>query len=539
MSGIRLNKFRFSKRAPAVVLCLLGALLSIDAWAAAAGHFLFVVGDVRVAPAAGGNAVRVRRGAEVQPGDTVITTARGIAQLRMVDGAQIAVRPATKLRIDEYRFEQPEAEDRSFFSLLSGAFRSVTGLIGQRDNAAYRVTTSTATIGIRGSDADIGFNAETQLTAVRTYEGAHVLTARGQTGPAASLVTGPGDIAVVMPGIAPRFAAEFPFQTAPVPPAPGEGGAAKKKKAKVARMQARAAGEEGDGKAASAATGDRRAAPRTLGPPPPPPKVIVSVAGASALNVVRPAPFGSTVAGGYIGPDSTGTLSEGAGSVVLDGPNSIAVLGPSDEVVLVLDTDAFGAFMFLAGDAKLRVVKQFAIADATGGVAARGSWGLWQGDFVVVDDGRRVDAIGGFPFAIADRTTRPAEIAALGGTAFSYSRIGGTATNEKGALPTSYALSATGTFGSGAGLGSISFTGSANFASGSTGWTMTASGSIADLITDSMTLSAGCAGCSTPIGEIGGQFVGSRAEGLLVGFGSADAVSGSAIVGSGVFKRGP
>lgn len=37
-------------------------------------------------------------------------------------------------------------------SLLKGAVRSITGWIGKHDNAAYRLATPTATIGIRGTD---------------------------------------------------------------------------------------------------------------------------------------------------------------------------------------------------------------------------------------------------------------------------------------------------------------------------------------------------------------------------------------------------
>ena len=59
---------------------------------AAAGYFQFVAGDVRVRSAGSDDAVAAARGAEVQPGDTILTGASGVAQLRMVDGAQLSCR---------------------------------------------------------------------------------------------------------------------------------------------------------------------------------------------------------------------------------------------------------------------------------------------------------------------------------------------------------------------------------------------------------------------------------------------------------------
>ena len=41
------------------------------------------------------------------------------------------------------------------FRLLKGGFRTVTGLIGKTDRAQYRVSTQTATIGIRGTDYEV------------------------------------------------------------------------------------------------------------------------------------------------------------------------------------------------------------------------------------------------------------------------------------------------------------------------------------------------------------------------------------------------
>jgi len=70
------------------------------------------------------------------------------------DGGIIAVRPDTVFRVDQYRAEGDSA-DKIFMSLFSGALRSITGWIGKHDSSAYRVTTPSATIGIRGTDHEV------------------------------------------------------------------------------------------------------------------------------------------------------------------------------------------------------------------------------------------------------------------------------------------------------------------------------------------------------------------------------------------------
>ncbi len=87
-------------------------------------------------------------------GDTLITGSAGIAQVRMRDGALLSLRKGTEFRIEEFRFEEAQAEQdagRGFFALLRGGFRTITGLLGRRNRQNYRVSTPVATIGIRGT----------------------------------------------------------------------------------------------------------------------------------------------------------------------------------------------------------------------------------------------------------------------------------------------------------------------------------------------------------------------------------------------------
>ena len=117
-----------------------------------AGQFQFVFGDVRVL-AADGRERPAQKGQSVAEGESVVTSASGSVQIKMVDGGTIAVRPGSQMKLDTYRFSgKADGSERAAFSLLSGGLRAITGLIGKVNRQNYSIVTPTATIGIRGTD---------------------------------------------------------------------------------------------------------------------------------------------------------------------------------------------------------------------------------------------------------------------------------------------------------------------------------------------------------------------------------------------------
>lgn len=91
----------------------------------------------------------------ISVGDVITTQRDSYAQLRFSDGGQVTLRPETQVRIETYAYDEGRPERDSFaMQLFKGGLRSLTGLIGKRGNNrnAYRMVTSTATIGIRGTD---------------------------------------------------------------------------------------------------------------------------------------------------------------------------------------------------------------------------------------------------------------------------------------------------------------------------------------------------------------------------------------------------
>ena len=126
---------------------------SPDSASAGAGRVLMAIGEVRVTRE--GQTRVLAKGAIVEPGDLVSTGVSSNAQIRMIDGAVIALRAQTEFRIDEYNFNGKEdGTEKVTMSLLKGGVRAVTGVVGHQNQDNLKVNAVVATVGIRGT----GFN---------------------------------------------------------------------------------------------------------------------------------------------------------------------------------------------------------------------------------------------------------------------------------------------------------------------------------------------------------------------------------------------
>ena len=135
------------------VAVIFGVGLLSAAWAESpdiAGRVQFVVGEVSAADRDGAARALGKRDA-IFEGDTVTTGPSASAQIMMIDGARIAVRPNSAFMVNEYR--APSADDigASILTLLKGGFRTLSGLIGE-ESAQYRIDTPCCAIGLRGTD---------------------------------------------------------------------------------------------------------------------------------------------------------------------------------------------------------------------------------------------------------------------------------------------------------------------------------------------------------------------------------------------------
>jgi len=128
------------------------AFVSHQVYAGVAGHAQFVNGQVQIINNAG-QVRSLQKADAVNESDTVTTAKDATAQIKMLDGGLVAVRSDSQLKFDKFVFDGKEdGTERSFFSLLRGGFRAITGLVGHKNKANYRITTAGATIGVRGTD---------------------------------------------------------------------------------------------------------------------------------------------------------------------------------------------------------------------------------------------------------------------------------------------------------------------------------------------------------------------------------------------------
>ncbi len=97
----------------------------------------------------------LNRRSKVFVGDTLVTGQKGHAQVRFLDGAVISMRPDSELNIQKYSYGQAKSDEGSLLNLLKGGFRTITGAIGKEK---YKVITSMATIGIRGTHYEAVIN---------------------------------------------------------------------------------------------------------------------------------------------------------------------------------------------------------------------------------------------------------------------------------------------------------------------------------------------------------------------------------------------
>jgi hypothetical protein len=128
--------------------------------AADAGSVTFAAGSVS---AERQPAEPLAKGDTILVSDNVVTGDASRAQLLMIDGAKVAIRPNSRLLIEEYAYEAAAAtagttaittseDNSSVISLVKGGFRTITGAIGKENPSDYEVRTAVGVLGIRGTN---------------------------------------------------------------------------------------------------------------------------------------------------------------------------------------------------------------------------------------------------------------------------------------------------------------------------------------------------------------------------------------------------
>ena len=123
--------------------------------AAVVGRVLMVTGEATATRE--GRQIPLSRGATIENKDVLQTGPKASLQVHFTDETLIALREQSRLAIEDFRYSGTAGGDElAAFRLLKGALRTITGSIGRTDHSKYRLSTSTATMGIRGTMYALG-----------------------------------------------------------------------------------------------------------------------------------------------------------------------------------------------------------------------------------------------------------------------------------------------------------------------------------------------------------------------------------------------
>ncbi len=145
-----------------------------------AGVTQFAVGEVSIQRAASSSPLA--SGSRIESGDLITTGGTGRTQLRFTDGGMVSLQPNSQFRIARYADTGDGKQDSFLVDLARGGMRALTGLIGKRNRENYKVTTSTATIGIRGSGFSMGYNPDGTLAITTELDAIEVCNQAGCIG---------------------------------------------------------------------------------------------------------------------------------------------------------------------------------------------------------------------------------------------------------------------------------------------------------------------------------------------------------------------
>lgn len=102
-----------------------------------------------------GETTVLRTGSRIAERDVLTTTGRSTALLKMDDGANLLLREDTTMEVRKLQAQGEPGAVGQVFELLVGAFRYVSGSLGQDRPDSIAFVTSTATLGLRGTDLDV------------------------------------------------------------------------------------------------------------------------------------------------------------------------------------------------------------------------------------------------------------------------------------------------------------------------------------------------------------------------------------------------
>jgi len=377
-----------------------------------------------------GSVRELNRRSSIYRGDTINTGERSMTQIRLKDGALLALRPHTELKLAEYQYNgQEDGSEQSIIELIKGGFRTITGAIGHKNKQNYQVRTTVATIGIRGTHYSLVLCQQSSCTDDDTGS-----VEDGLYGGVAD-----GSIVIENQTGIHRFNNDQFFQltsanTEPVefllPPAILKHGVAKLSPSKKAKKNISKQVKSVPRRLAVIFEANQPDFARR-------PKIPVGDADIPRVAeefLPDKAPDGSGMLIGFNQLDDTSVITGTAASVIIAPNNNNTIfLGPNRTPIAGREASVDQETGELVQHELIMVSPSGALAtlvpSSIGGNPVLGvNWGRWNGDFTVLEDGQPLVTNNNFHYIYSENLTTPNQLANLGGLggSVSYSLLDGT-----------------------------------------------------------------------------------------------------------------
>ena len=121
-----------------------------------------------------GSVRTLKDGDRVFQDERIETDDKGVGQIEFLDNTKLAIGPGSVVKLDRFVYGADKSATTVTIELTKGAFRFISG---NSNRAAYRISTPTATIGVRGTAFDV-FVAEDGEMAVAMINGGVDLCSR-------------------------------------------------------------------------------------------------------------------------------------------------------------------------------------------------------------------------------------------------------------------------------------------------------------------------------------------------------------------------
>lgn len=145
-----INKIRFLQYSTLLLTLLCSQALSAEN----VGKIQYTRGAVTMQNMDGSSARLVAKNEVVQRGEVLKTGPRSFTIVKLNDGTRMTIRPNSSFSVEQFNAKK-DSTASAVLRLFRGGMRAITGFISKHNPKAYRVKTSIATIGIRGTEFDV------------------------------------------------------------------------------------------------------------------------------------------------------------------------------------------------------------------------------------------------------------------------------------------------------------------------------------------------------------------------------------------------